>query len=112
MNIAVIALNVGDDYVHPAANKLVEQLACMGFEVCIDDRKERPGVKFADADLIGWPIQLTVGKRGLDSGTVEVKLRATGEKFDLALEAVEAKFGALFKSMMKDEAHPDFNTLR
>lgn len=111
-HIAVIALNVGDDYVHPAANKLVEQLACMGFEVCIDDRKERPGVKFADADLIGWPIQITVGKRGLDSGTVEVKLRATGEKFDLALEAVEAKFGALFKSMMKDEAHPDFNSLR
>jgi prolyl-tRNA synthetase len=46
----------------------------------IDDRDERAGVKFADADLIGWPFQVVVGKKGLAAGQVEVKERATGER--------------------------------
>ena len=111
-HIAVIALTVNDDLVHPAANALTKQLAGMGFEVCIDDRKERPGVKFAEADLIGWPLQVTVGKRGLEAGTVEVKVRSTGEKFDVALEEIDQKFGALYKSMLADEAHPNFEALK
>lgn len=59
-------------------------------EVVIDDRNERAGVKFADNDLIGWPVQVVVGKRGLKDGTVEVKCRATGEKNSIALENVQA----------------------
>ena len=54
----------------------------------IDDRKERAGVKFADADLIGWPLQVVVGKRGLAEGTVEVKRRRTGEKVSVSLQAL------------------------
>ena len=49
---------------------------------------ERAGVKFADADLIGWPLQIVVGKRGLAEGKVEVKLRRTGEKKDIAFSTI------------------------
>ena len=51
-----------------------------GVEVVIDDRDERAGVKFNDADLIGWPFQVVVGKKGLAEGVVELKVRATGER--------------------------------
>ena len=46
----------------------------------LDDRDERAGVKFADADLIGWPVQVVVGKRGVKEGVVEVKRRGESEK--------------------------------
>jgi len=87
-HVCVIPLTVGDDVVQPAAEKLAAELAKAGVEVAIDDRKERAGVKFADADLIGWPLQVVVGKRGLAEGNVEVKLRRTGEKRDVSLLAV------------------------
>lgn len=87
-HICIIPLTVNDDVVQPAAEELARQLAEIGFEVVIDDRKERAGVKFNDADLIGWPLQVVVGKRGLAQGTVEVKLRRTGQKAELALSSV------------------------
>lgn len=68
------------DEVTEAAAKIADELACAGWEVVLDDRDERAGVKFADADLIGWPVQVVVGKRGLKEGSVEVKPRVTGEK--------------------------------
>ena len=55
-------------------------------EAVLDDRDDRAGVKFADADLIGYPVQVTVGKRGLAAGTVDLKLRATGERSTAALD--------------------------
>ena len=76
------------------ANELAEKLSAMGLEVAIDDRNERAGVKFADADLIGWPLQVVVGKRGLAEGKVELKLRRTGEKRDIALADIDAAFEA------------------
>ena len=91
-HICVIPLTVGDDLVEPEAEKLAEKLAEFGFEVVIDDRNERAGVKFADADLIGWPLQIVLGKRGLAEGTVEVKLRRTGEKRDLTLASIDELF--------------------
>ena len=60
----------------------------MGLEVAIDDRKERAGVKFADADLIGWPLQIIVGKRGLAEQKVEIKRRSTGARRDIPLTAL------------------------
>lgn len=85
-HVCVIPLNVGDDTVYPVAQNIAESLCELGFEVVIDDRDERPGVKFADADLIGWPLQVIVGKRGLAEGKVEVKRRQTGERGDIALD--------------------------
>ena len=87
-HVCVIPLTVGDELVEPAAEKLAGELADLGLEVAIDDRNERAGVKFADADLIGWPLQITVGKRGLAQGNVEVKLRRTGERRDVPLESI------------------------
>lgn len=86
--VVVIPLSMGDDLVEPAANELAEKLAEAGFEVVIDDRDARAGFKFADADLIGWPVQVVLGKRGLKNGEVEVKRRAEGEKVPVALDEV------------------------
>ena len=87
-HICVVPLTVGDEVVQPAAEELTAKLAKAGFEVVIDDRDERAGVKFAEADLFGWPLIITVGKRGLAAGTVEMKLRHTGQKKDFALEGL------------------------
>lgn len=86
--VAVIPLTTGDELVEPAALLIAEKLVELGLEVVIDDRDERAGVKFNDADLMGWPYQIVLGKRGLEAGVVEVKTRATGEKTEQALDGV------------------------
>ncbi len=86
---AVIPLAVGDDVVAPIAESLWRELAEAGVEVVIDDRDERAGVKFADAELIGYPYQLVVGKKGVAAGIVELKDRITLERTEVPLaEAV------------------------
>ena len=67
-----------------AAEKIYADLKTAGFDVLLDDRKERAGVKFSDADLIGLPIRVTVG-RGIADGLVEVKVRQTGEVAEVAV---------------------------
>lgn len=79
-HVCVLPLSVGDDVVQPAAERLAAELVGLGLEVVIDDRDERPGVKFAEADLMGWPVQVIVGKRGLEAGEYEVKDRMSGAK--------------------------------
>ena len=91
-HICVIPLATGDDVVQPAAERLAAEAAKLGFEVAIDDRKERAGVKFADADLIGWPLQVIVGKRGLAEGKVEIKRRRTGERREVELSVLAELF--------------------
>lgn len=90
LEVAVLPLTVGDETVWPVAERLWRELADAGVEVVIDDRDERAGVKFADADLIGWPLQLVVGKKGLASGIVELKRRATGERIEVPLAEAAA----------------------
>jgi len=88
LEVAVLPLATEGE-VAEVAERIFEELADAGIEVVIDDRDERPGVKFADADLIGWPWQIVVGQRGLAEGVIEVKTRATGERDKVALtEAV------------------------
>lgn len=88
--VCVVPLAVGDDLVEPAALELAHTLQACGIEVAIDDRKERPGVKFAEADLIGWPLQIVVGKRGLAQGEYEIKVRSTNQKVTVGIEAFNA----------------------
>ena len=88
--VEVVPLAVNDDVVTPVAEKVVDELAAADLEVLLDDRKERPGVKFADADLIGIPYQVILGKRGVANGMAEVKVRETGERFDVPLDEVAA----------------------
>jgi prolyl-tRNA synthetase len=79
-DVVVILANADDDRIEPEAVRIYDELMTAGIDVVLDDRSERAGVKFADADLIGYPVQVTVGKRGVEAGTVDLKLRATGER--------------------------------
>ena len=103
-HVCVIPLTVGDSQVQPAAEKLAKDVAALGLEVVVDDRNERAGVKFADADLIGWPLQIVVGKRGLAEGKVEVKLRRTGEKKDVALSTITELLAFARRSSQRNPA--------
>ena len=66
--------------------RAAEALSAAGKEVLLDDRDQRPGEKFADADLIGVPIRVTAGKKSLEDGAVDVRDRATGEERRVSLE--------------------------
>ncbi|WP_295773459.1 proline--tRNA ligase [uncultured Limosilactobacillus sp.] len=78
------------------AEKLTQELESAGYEVLVDDRQERAGVKFADADLIGLPIRVTVGKKAAE-GIVEIKLRRTGETLEVNAEELVTNIGILLK---------------
>ena len=88
--VAVVPLSVGDKDVWPVAEQVCDELAKKGVEVIVDDRKERAGVKFADADLMGFPYQVVLGRRGVKNGVAEVKDRKTGERQEIALDEVAA----------------------
>jgi prolyl-tRNA synthetase len=75
-----------------AADRLYGELTAAGVTVLFDDRDASPGVKFADADLLGMPTQILVGTKGLARGVVERKERATGDRADLPLDGVVAAF--------------------
>lgn len=71
-----------------AVMDLYEELKGAGLEVLLDDRKERPGVMFSDAELIGIPHRLTFGERGLDAGTIEYRERTEIKNRDVPLESI------------------------
>jgi prolyl-tRNA synthetase len=77
-DVHVLALAGGSDEVSAAAEQAASELSTTGRDVLLDDRDERPGEKFADADLLGMPVRVTVGKKTLDDGAVDVRRRATG----------------------------------
>jgi prolyl-tRNA synthetase len=85
--IVVTPVNVKDDGLLRAAVDIATRLESAGFDVILDDRDERPGVKFKDADLVGIPCRITVGKK-VTEGTVEVVLRSTRELRDVTIAAV------------------------
>lgn len=88
--VVVILANADDEPVRAEAERIHAELRELGVDAALDDRDHRAGVKFADADLIGYPVQVTVGKRGLANGTVDLKLRATGERSEAALGGAAA----------------------
>lgn len=89
--VVVIMAGTDDERVRETAERIYVELGERGVEALLDDRDERAGVKFADADLIGYPVQLTVGKRGLADGSVDLKLRASRERSSATVEgAVQA----------------------
>jgi prolyl-tRNA synthetase len=77
--VEVVALNVTDAAVMEAATALHDALESAGVSVLLDDRDARPGVKFNDADLLGIPVRVTIGPKGLKDGVIEVKLRRDAE---------------------------------
>jgi prolyl-tRNA synthetase len=91
-DIALINLKSGDAKTDAACEDLYAKLKAAGKDVLYDDTGERPGAKFACADLIGIPWQVVIGPRGLEKGAIEVKNRATGAKEEMSAEAVVNKF--------------------
>lgn len=77
--VLVVPVNVKDADSNAKAEAIYNELLDAGLEVVIDDRKERPGVKFKDADLIGYPLRVVVGPKTLQTGELEVKIRKNGE---------------------------------
>ncbi|HXU61279.1 MAG TPA: His/Gly/Thr/Pro-type tRNA ligase C-terminal domain-containing protein, partial [Polyangia bacterium] len=84
--VAVLELQQDDDKVLAIAKRLYDDLTAAGIEVLYDDRDERAGVKFKDADLIGIPFRLAVGKKGVAEGIVELKRRNGGEVRKLKID--------------------------
>lgn len=83
--VVVIPLNTNDDEVIAKSDEIYNGLLSLGVDVIIDDRNERAGVKFNDAELIGYPLRVSVGKKSLSEGRIEVVIRRTGEVIFLDL---------------------------
>jgi prolyl-tRNA synthetase len=84
--VVILNLGINDDVINDAAEKLYADFQAAGIEVLIDDRDERPGFKFKDADLIGIPFRVTVGKGFAKNGLVEVKYRKGGAVEEMSPE--------------------------
>jgi len=89
--VIITSVNQDDEEVARVAGNIYEQLLGKGIDVLLDDRSMRGGVKFKDADLIGIPVRVTVGKRSLAEGNVEVKLRSESESSKVSVEDATAK---------------------
>jgi prolyl-tRNA synthetase len=79
-DVVVVTATRDHDPTVAEAERIYGELRERGVDVVLDDRAESAGVKFKDADLIGYPVQVVVGKRGMDAGTVDLKLRASGDR--------------------------------
>ena len=93
---SLIVVNVANEAQMAAGEALYQALTEAGFEILFDDRKERAGVKFNDADLIGLPVRLTVGKK-IGEGIVEYKERATGEVLEVPVAEVADRLRAFYE---------------
>ena len=97
--VCISLLDPDQDEVAAVADKLEAELEAMGVDVIVDDRAERPGVKFKDADLIGFPVRVVVGAKGLANGGVEVKRRDQDKSQMKIVAPVEA--AAAIKELLK-----------
>jgi len=93
--VIITPINVREEEVIAAANKLYDELTAVGVDVLIDDRDQRPGVKFNDADLIGIPLRVVVGGRSLKDGQVELKWRSKAEASMIPLDGATAAIASL-----------------
>jgi prolyl-tRNA synthetase len=84
--VVIVPVKWKDDASREAAERLYSELNAAGIEVVLDDRDDRAGVKFADADLIGYPFRLTIGPRGLKAGNVELKARGDADATEIPLD--------------------------
>jgi prolyl-tRNA synthetase len=89
--IVVVPTNVSDDKIRTTAEEIARSLESAGFDVLLDDRDERPGVKFKDADLVGIPFRVNVGKK-VTEGTIEVVQRSTRQMQDASIGAITEYF--------------------
>ncbi|HEG43551.1 MAG TPA: proline--tRNA ligase [Phycisphaerales bacterium] len=98
----IITLAGHDEAITNAGEKLYSELTDKGVEVLLDDRDARPGVKFKDADLLGIPVRITIGKRSIANNEAELKLRTETDPKNIAIETVADEVADLVKSMMAE----------
>ncbi|SOB93228.1 prolyl-tRNA synthetase [Ureibacillus xyleni] len=96
-DIHLIPINRDDEVQWNLSNELYNILSSYHFDVLFDDRHESPGVKFTDADLIGLPVRVMIGKKATE-GIVEVKIRSTGETFEWAKEELVDRLNEFFRT--------------
>jgi prolyl-tRNA synthetase len=98
-HVLLLPINYKDEKLRAATDKLYQDLQQRGVEVLLDDRDERPGVKFKDADLVGIPLRVTLGAKGLEKGTIELRRRREGDTEEVPLAEADKKIsGILSKS--------------
>ncbi len=95
--IVIAPVSTKDEAVKSAAEEIAQRLETAGFDVILDDRDERPGVKFKDADLVGIPYRITVGRK-VTEGTVEVFIRSTREIRDVTIASVVEYFQGVLRA--------------
>lgn len=100
--VVVIPVNDREPELVAAAERIYDELRALGIEVVLDDRGERAGVKFKDADLIGYPLRVTVGAKALARGNVEVKFRATGEMEEWSVDEAAAKLAEYVRAQIAE----------
>jgi prolyl-tRNA synthetase len=94
-DVEILPLNMNDPNTVEVAEQLYEDMTAKGIEALMDDREERAGVKFKDADLIGIPVQVILGEKNLKEGLVEIKDRKTKETVKVKIEEVVKKIMSL-----------------
>ncbi len=94
-HVVVVPVNWNDERLRTTAERLHDELEQRGIDVLLDDRDERPGVKFKDADLIGHPLRITVGPRALERGAVELKRRTEATASEVPVDTAAEHVAAL-----------------
>lgn len=100
--VVIVPANNKSEDVMKAAEGLYNALESSQDEIVFDDRAERAGIKFKDADLIGYPLRITIGKKWQESGCVEIKLRRTGEVFEVPYENCAEKVEELLNYLREN----------
>jgi prolyl-tRNA synthetase len=97
--VELVTLGKEGEPAREVAERLYEELRQAGLDTLYDDRDASPGEKFADAELLGCPLRLTVGKRGVESGEVEAQIRRGRESRSLSLEGAAEAAAQLWREL-------------
>lgn len=95
----IVPINAKDEALMSTSQTIYTALQAAGVDVLLDDRKDRAGVKFKDADLIGYPLRITVSKNTLENNEVEIQIRKTGEALPCAIDSVATKVTELLQNL-------------
>ncbi len=99
-SIALLNLDIENEEVNAKAEEIYKELTAQGIDVLYDERKERAGIKFKDIDLIGIPVQIVIGSKGLAKNVIEVKNRKTNEKTSLEANNFMPAFNSYYQEVL------------
>ena len=99
--VVIVPINAKDEALMEVSERLYKEMQQAGVDVLLDDRKDRAGVKFKDADLIGYPVRITVSKNTIESGEVELRVRKDGSMSTVKIDEVTTSVQGLLR-LLKD----------